>query len=448
MDNSRETNQVIFAIQKATFLMDPFFKAAAMGTVMLLVYLARLRKEGKLKRGDFKDIQEFFKATDGNYTILNVPTTTQENGMVWLGKEGFQKELAHLRKLGVRCQVLPDLNREDGFVQIAIHSDDRPLFDGWMERYLPSKMQGGEHSLLDLQNLTSGSTSIVSVPFEGKEKEIRTDFQNLKVNYALLPDLQVGDGEIQMMVANSDLPKVQHWFRLYQSEQLEEGKEVPDLACIDMQQYTSTGEMTEEQYVDTASPELQKQMAKYEREPGEMETYFQSVCGEIQNSSDAAYERLKQNPEYVEISIDHETLVNQMHLPESVVERVGKRGYFASRVPGTWGEGSASCKAEQCLLLPKENVFRVGTGYAAFLRKHEKQLVMDTGGRLLFSSERPTGEELYKNHYDKVRRIFSEKQQRMEQMGKLPMEQVGRLPAERLEKSVPQKSPKVPVKVK
>ena len=55
------------------------------------------------------------------------------------------------------------------------------------------------------------------------------------------------------MVANADLAKVEHWYRMYQEQCLSEGKEIPDFQTMDMGKYRETGVMKEEAYVDTSS---------------------------------------------------------------------------------------------------------------------------------------------------------------------------------------------------
>ena len=173
MGNEHDTSQVIFSIQKAALLMDPFFKVAAVGTVFLVTYLARMAKEGKISRGEFNNVQEFIKATEGKYTIVNVPYnkdyspwTVQErevegkikyfvrkqntgevvrdkkgNEKQWNKAKGAEREMAelnnrenlaidHLKELGIRHVILPDLNADDGMVQIALFNDDKQKFVG------------------------------------------------------------------------------------------------------------------------------------------------------------------------------------------------------------------------------------------------------------------------------------------------------------------------------
>lgn len=81
-----------------------------------------------------------------------------------------------------------------------------------------------------IKNLTSGKTTIVSFPLEDEEETIQEDFTSMGINYSQLPDLHVGDGEIQIVVANADLPKVESWYKLYRNDLLNEGvTDIPDM---------------------------------------------------------------------------------------------------------------------------------------------------------------------------------------------------------------------------
>ena len=177
-----------------------------------------------------------------------------------------------MEERNVRYIRMPDLNDKDGFVQLAVYGEDQLNFQGWYDRFLMARMQGGEHELQNLNNLTSGRTSIVSIPMEQEIDLLKADFDTLQVNYSILPDLNIGDGEIQVVVANADLPKVEHWYRMLQEKCLSEGKLVKDFQTIDMGQYRETGTMSEESYVDTASQEMKEKLEKYEgQERGELE---------------------------------------------------------------------------------------------------------------------------------------------------------------------------------
>lgn len=395
MDNNKETNEVILAVQKAALLMDPGFKIFAVGMALLITYLARMVKEGKLNKGEFRSVQEFIKVTNGKNFIENIPVND---------REAFTQELEKLREMGVRYTLMPDLNRDDGFQQIMVYTEDKEMFGRWLGQYLTSKMQGGEHYLRDLKNLTEGKTNMISIPFEGDEQKVFQDFQELGINYAVLPDLNVGDGEIQLMVANSDIGKVEYWFKLYQSDQMKKGIEVPEMKTVSMEEYTRTGEMTEEQYVDTADEELKKANEKYEgKEPGEVEKSVMKQEKTIRSQNDAAYEKYHTDPNYIEISIDHETLVEKSHFQKK--EAAIENGLFYSRVPKTWG------RSELTLILPFEQVFSVNDGktYIAFMEEGKKADIRMSNGEP--AEESLTGKELYIRHYDKAMRTRSEKEQ-------------------------------------
>ena len=86
--------------------------------------------------------------------------------------------------------------KENHYVQLAVCKEDREIFDAWFGRYLGNKMSGGEKSIDSLLAFTERKTSIFSVPFEGKEDIFRTDFDAMKINYTVMPDLKLGDGQV------------------------------------------------------------------------------------------------------------------------------------------------------------------------------------------------------------------------------------------------------------
>ena len=448
MGNDRETTQVIMSIQKAAMFMDPFFKLTMMGTAFLITYLARMAKEGKISRGEFHSVQDFIKATEGKYTITNVPfdkdyspwevketivegknryiVRNSSTGEVLRGKNGEkliwrnvkkaekemisrnQKEnlaLDELKEMGIRHVILPDLNQNDGMVQIAIFNEDKEKFVGWQERYLLSRMQGGEHHLRDLQNLTNGNTSLLSMPVEGDKMErMVNDFRELKINYAVLPDLNVGDGETQIVVANSDVPNVEFWMQMYNQDLLERGEEPKEMKSVTMDGYRRTGMMTEEQYADTASEELKKANEKYEgREAGDAEKAVREQEKGVRNINSEAYDEYTKNPEYVEISIDKETLVDHSRYASS--PELSGKGLFACRIPGTYGEN------EQTLVVPEDRVFYYNGGqqYRVFLKQNEKPLVIGPSGEKIAEEKRASGEKLRNTYFDTVEKKSAER---------------------------------------
>ncbi|MCP1111433.1 hypothetical protein NK118_14360 [Lachnospiraceae bacterium PAL227] len=265
-------------------------------------------------------------------------------------------------------------------------------------------LRGGEKSVQDLQNLTNHNDSIISVPLEGKDELIKEDFLSLGINYAILPDLHVGDGEIQVMVANGDVPKVQHWYKLYSEECRKSGEELGSLQLITSEEYTHTGAISEEQYIQLAEGKYKEADEKYHREPGEIEKLFLEGESDIRLATDKSFLEYYNNPEYIPLSINHESLVEKSSYAGG--EEVKGQGFFASRIPGTWGEN------EQTLIIPTEQVFVTDEGqtYLAYIHKEQKPIVMDAVGKAVSVTKRPTGEELFTKHYDLVKRSIESKE--------------------------------------
>ena len=140
--------------------------------------------------------------------------------------------------------------------------------------------------------------------------------------------------------------------------------------------------MKEEAYVDTSSEAIQKAVRKYEgQEPGELEQKVLKQEQSIRSMNNEQYQEFHNNPEFIEITINHETLVQESQLASSW--DMERRGMFASRIPGTWGDG------EQTLVLPTEQVFRTDDGktYIGFVERKEKQLILNADGSMVPSEK-------------------------------------------------------------
>ena len=386
MSTEQEVKDVFLNIVNTMKYMDPVLKLTTLGGVMLFQYFARMVKEKKLNAGEFVDFQSFIKATDGQYDIMNIPAVEEEQ---------LKEEL---RSLGVHSMVLPDLNKEDGMIQVAVYQPDRDKFGAWYERYLRNQMQGGEKALQELKNLTADKTSIVSFPLEGQEMALGEDFDSMGINYARLPDLNVGDGSIQIVIANSDMPKVEQWYRLKRGDLLKDGVVLPDYDTVTMQQYQETGHQSEENYIENASPEYQEANAKYEgKEKGELEQTVEEQQHKIRSETAASFESYANDPDYIPLSINHKTLVENTSLANP--EGLRKWNQFSCRIPGTWGE------KEKQVIIPVDQVFQLdgGTDYIAFLKKDKAPLVVDaTSGTIDTTIRKMTGTEFAKPYFDEV----------------------------------------------
>ena len=398
MNDDRETERIMMNVRQAGRALNTMFWIGSPAVMLLLTFLKRMVKQKLLKVGEYEKLEKFVAATSGEYTIANIPV---KKGLVGTKeKNEIHKEL---NELGVTFSVLPDFNKEDGLMQFAIADKDQAKFSAWYSRHVMQDMQGGEHEIQDLKNLTEGQMNIVSIPFEGKEEIVNGDFDKLGINYAILPDLNVGDGELQCYVANADIPKVEHWYGLYKEAQLEKGEEVAELKIVDARSYSESGNISPEQYVAMSDDKVKVANAIYEgQQPGSIEQAVMKNESRIQSSENAAYEKLDKNAAYEKITINHESLVEKSKVAATLQ---GNEEFFSSRIPGTWGN------KEKTLVLPREQVFLTDEGqtYIGFLNKEKKAMVLGATGKPIPTDERLSGTEI-KRIYDEVNRRFKDKQ--------------------------------------
>ena len=384
MDFNRETQEVFISIQQAARWMDPFVKLTTMGGILLLQYFVRMATEKKLREGTVKDFSEFVKLTEGKYDIMNIPA---------MDTEQITKEL---KDLGVRHMLLPDLNKEDGMLQVAVYQMDKDKFGAWYQRHILSEMKGGKKDIQDLRNLTNGRTSILSLPLESLPVQWEEDFKEMQINYATLPDLRVGDGQIQVIVANSDLPQVEHWYKLMKDDLAKEGTILEDYDTISMTEYSQTGKMTEQSYINGAEEGYKEANEKYEgQEKGKVETAVQENQP-LKNETAASFEDYVNDPAYLPLSVDHDTLIEKSSCQ---LRDFWEKGQFACRIPGTWGGNDG----ELLLVLPLSQVFarRDGESYLAFIKKDEPpQVIGAETGEKAWSTL--SGREFARRYFDRV----------------------------------------------
>jgi len=396
MNDDRESERIMMNVRQAGRMLNTMFWIGSPAAMFLLTFLKRMVKQKLLKVGEYEKLEKFVAATNGEYTIANIPIKEMVGA----------KEKAEIRKeldeLGVTFSVLPDFNKEDGLVQFAIADKDQAKFSAWYSRHVMQDMQGGEHEIQDLKNLTEGQMNIVSIPFEGKEEIVNGDFDKLGINYAILPDLNVGDGELQCYVANADIPKVEHWYGLYKEAQIEKGEAVADLKIVSEDSYAESGNISSEQYVNMSDDAVKTANALYEgQQPGTLEQAVMKNENKMQHTENAAYDKLNKNVAYEKITINHESLVVKSNIASKLQENAN---FFCSRIPGTWGN------EERTLVLPREQVFLTDDGqtYIGFLEKEKKAMLLDATGAALPMDERLSGAEI-KKKYNDVNRGFKTK---------------------------------------
>lgn len=170
-EEQRDREEVLMAIRKATMFADPIFKVCTIGMIKIMQFMARMVKENLIDKRAFKDFQSFARRTEGNFDIINVPIETKGEYKLRFGSNAdIVDEFAGLREKGVRFYEIPDLNKGDNYIQIAVAREDKELFSAWFERYLKNKMRGGEKNLDTLEAFSNGEYTILELPFKKKKK--------------------------------------------------------------------------------------------------------------------------------------------------------------------------------------------------------------------------------------------------------------------------------------
>lgn len=417
MEQDREINQVLMNIRGTTGSVISASLFSARITFQLLVFLMRLAKKGLVAAGFCDNFKKFMKDTEGKYTVYNIPVTAdraekmkQMNGLeLKLQNARNPKEKAELRreikklqeeipeleqmqKLGIHHCMLPKLNGSEQTIQIAVAKESDQMFRNWFLNHLTTGLSGGEKSMEDINVFTEGNYTIFNMPFEGEElKTALEDFDVLGMNYACLPDLKVGDGNSQIAVPNADRGKLETWFTMWRDKQLREGKEPGEMYAMDQESYLATGSMEEKNYVASADQEYRDANAEFEAQAKEVP--WSAV---LQKENSEEYVRLLQDKNFEKITINRETLVENLAV-SAKMEEMKRRGYFISRVPGTYNE------MQETLILHVDQVFAADDGrtYLAFLPKNKEVMVADAAGNI---SKRGF-QEVYRI-YDKVERCF------------------------------------------
>lgn len=393
----RDMREIIMDIQKASMLMRPMMQMGGVAGILLLQHLMRMRKEKKITKREFKDFQDFFATVEGKYNIFNIPVENAD--LKYNGKNAI--DFNSLREAGIRFTVLPDLNASDNLIQIAVYDQDKDLFLAWQQRYIQSHMTGGEHLKEGLDAFTNNQTSIISIPFENDQTFFQKDFEKLGINYSVLPDLNVGDGQIQLVIPNADLKKVEYWYKLYQEDCMEKGIEVPNLTKIDAESYQATGIQDDTEYLNNCDEENQAIKDKYNHDPEKSsDKQIQPV---MLSENTKEYIEQEKNENLQKFTLDKGTL----GVGKEEAKYFEEKGFLVTRVPKTWGNSI------NYLVVPIDEVFMSKTikindkgeeeehiTYTTFLNKNEKVLLLNKDFKPISADFRPNAAEIFKSNYD------------------------------------------------
>lgn len=398
MEQDRDINQVLMNIRGATGGIISTSLISARITFQLAVFLMRLAKKGMVAAGLADSFKDFIKTTEGKYVVYNIPLKAGraeklqqinelelklQNARNPMEKAGlrneikrFQREmpeLEQLKKLGIEHCILPKLNGADQTIQVAVSKKSDQTFKNWFLNHLTSELSGGEKGMEEIRIFTEGNYTIFNLPFEEEEfKAAIPDFEILGINYAVLPDLKVGDGNSQIAIPNADRGKLESWFTMWRDRQLREGKEAREMYAMDQESYMSTSCMKDGDYVVAAEEKYQEVNAEFEAQSKKV-----PWSAPMQKENSEEYVRYLQDKNYEKVTINKETLVENMNV-SAKTDEMRRNGYFISRIPGTYEE------SQKTLIIPIDQVFSADDGktYLAFLPKNQKVMVADSTGNI------------------------------------------------------------------
>lgn len=402
MDMDREWEHLMMNVKNKSGSVTQAIYVSNMLKIKLIQFLARMAYKGYLSIRSRDDLNAFSKLSGGRYTIYNIPVAEEHAGDIkkleqmrirvqnepdrakakqiqaeikeLTARIDADSPITQLKEKGIKhCCVLPKLDSEKGTIQIAVMTQDDQIFKNWFITHIRTQMSGGEHNISDLKNFTEDNYTIFNLPFEGSElTEACKDFDTLKVNYSILPDLNVGNDNSQIAVANADRNRFQIWVKMYREQMIKEEKEPGSIYEMDSESYMDTAAMDENEYMNRADTKYREANKEFQKEEAQQKTPViikRDDCDE--------FVRLKRDNNYEMVTINKESLVDNMHFT-SVSKKMREKGYFVSRVPGTYGDD------EKHLILPAQNVFvdDEGRTYVGFIPKNKPTMVAECSGNI------------------------------------------------------------------
>lgn len=427
MDNSREIDQVLMNINKTSggIVSAALFSAAM--SFKLITFLMRMAKKGLAASGLVDAFKNFNQKTSGEFTVYNIPLSQDKawkmdklNKLsIELDKEKnpikaaslrndinkLEKEIPEveqLKMLGINYCVLPKLNGSNQTIQVGIANIDEQKFKNWYLNHLTTELKGGQKNLEAIKVFTEGNYTILNMPFEEAEElgVMFSDFNTMGINYAVCPDLNVGDGYTQVAIPNANRGLVEDWFKLYKEKALSEGTEITkEMYAMDGNSYANTGEVSPDQYINSSNELCKAANAEFE-----LQSHPVPWTQKMQHENSPEFVKLMQDSSYQKITINQETLVDKLDTSdmEFLMQSAQKNNMFVSRIPKTWGD------KQEALILPMGQVFSTDDDktYIAFLHKGQSCMVADVRGNVVKKSF----EDTYRP-YDEVQRGFQKVQE-------------------------------------
>ena len=304
---------------------------------------------------------------------INIPAQNNHEILSQM-KEEFQR-------LGINYHLIEDMRTGDGLIQVMYLKKDEVAVRNWYSNYATDQLlHGGRQEYKDLMNLTNGKTQLVNIPLSSESlPNMLEDFDNLHINYCVMPNLKINDKGIMILYAAADADRIKGWYGMYQEKIMQEtGKEAPSMTEMSMGEYMQSSEMKVEDYMKSGS-EPKPDQASISKKNDSL----------IDINKDPNYLKLDADPAYQKVTLD-----------ENMVVEKGEETFLA-KIPGV---------KDSYLLCPSRNVFEMdfqkgntGKTFIAYIAKNHRQLICDGKGKMKPSMD---SKELL-SHFDPVKRGFS-----------------------------------------
>ena len=187
----------------------------------LIQFLLKQYQKGQLTKGEFRNITQLIRASEGNVQYLNIPAENTVH---------IAQIKEDLKKMNVPYHLLPDLNNGDGMVQIVYNGGYKNVVEPWFQDYCTHRLCDGtlkDNRVLSVLAGGERNTGIITVPTEDSEllNEMSEDFSNMGISYTLMKDTNIGDGTREVMYAKQDEAKIKSWLENFCQKHIVQGGE-------------------------------------------------------------------------------------------------------------------------------------------------------------------------------------------------------------------------------
>lgn len=266
-------------------------------------------------------------------------------------------ELQELDRRGIDYYLIPKIDGEVERIQLAIAEKDLAKFNEWFAEHLQTNLSSPDLTMDEFQVFTDQQYEFYKIPFEGdRYKQLIEEMKSFRIGAFALQDLKEGDFESWIAIPDTDARRALSYLKAkgisYQNGSKNE--------------YLATAQRSDEEtIVELLSGETE---TEFYMEPEIEDAYAAAL--ESDTSYNYAMNMTNENCQVITVSKEYAVT----GLPfDTMQEEYGPKGYFALRMPETYGDDS------QIILFDRNRVFQTSDNqeYKIFVYKNEGIRVID-----------------------------------------------------------------------